>query len=397
MKRRILLYLLLVATITYSCSSGNNSTSFEAKEIIIDPNSRQVGKLTLSNIVESIDYIPLETNDDCLIGDISDCILSDNYILLYCNKARRCYLFSSTGRFVKPIGNTGQGPGEYSLRPELIQIDEKNNQVIIRTIRPNQLLYYDLNGRFIKSIPLEFDMRYMSYHNGFYLLKNNNLGNIQYSYTIMNEDFNIVTQKITPIPFTFKPEGASGGGGVVFCEYIYDNQIHVRENLLNDTLYMINHDFSFIPKYIINAEKYDFTVDVRSDVNLFMSEFRSMRNYLIVNSLFEMKDFLLVSYRFSTESNIPCYYQKNDNKLFYFPSISGFPNDYDGGLDFWPQYQFDNQLIAFYHAFQIDEQKDNPNKQRLLGTPEAIKRYEHLLQKIDAEDNPVMIIVNLKK
>ena len=398
MKQRFLLYLLSVVTLTYSCSSRKQTDdSFGVKEIIIDPNSRQIGKLTLSNIAESLEYIPLETMDECLIGDISSSILSENYLLLYCRIARRCYLFSRSGYFIAPIGTFGQGPGEYSYGLELIQIDETNEKVILKTSNPNQLLYYDFKGRFIESVPLDIISGNMSYHNSFYLIKTRNDGNTPYSYTLLNEDFNIVTQTIVPIPFTTIPAGSSSVGGVVYCQYIYDNRVHVRENLLNDTLYMINQDYSIIPKYIINAGKYDFTVDIRSNSNLFLSEFRTMTNYLIVNSLFETKDFVLVSYRFSTDLNIPCYYSKHEDKLFYFTSISGITNDYDGGLDFWPQYQFNNQLIAFHHAFQIDEQKGNSNKLKPSGTSEAINRYAQLLQKIDAEDNPVMVIVNLKK
>jgi len=407
MKQKVLYCFLLIIIVANGCSSGNhtNYQSSDVREININPNTRNIGKLTLSEIVESILYIPLETNDNCLIGEISKSIFSENYVLLYCNVTKRCFLFSRTGRFIAQIGDVGGGPGEYVYLANLLRIDEKNNQIVIHCIVPNQLLYYDLEGRFIKSEHIEnaahnadaahFNegSKIMSYQNGFYLLKTTNNGNTPYSYTIMDDDFNIITKKVTPIPFTMKQPNTLVAGGSFFCQYSYDNQVHVRENMLNDTLYKINHDFSFIPKYIVNAGKYKMTLEIRSDANAFV---REARNILTMMSMFETKDYLLLSYMIFDEFRVPCYYQKKEDKLFYFSSTSGIPNDYDGGLDFWPKYQSENQLITFYYAYQIEEYESNPNKMKPQGSSEAVYNFEQMSRKLDSENNPVMVVVTLK-
>ena len=393
MKRKKLLYLFLVATVAYGCSSGDRSS--EVREINLDPESRQIGKLTLNELVESISYIPLETTDDCLIGEITNSIISENHLLLYCRIARRCYLFNKTGRFVAPIGNFGQGPGEYSYGPELIQIDEKNNEVILRTSNPNQLLYYDFNGKYKKSESLDITSGNLSYHTNFYLIKTRNDGSVPYSYTILDKDFKMVAQTIQPIHFTPNPPGTSAGGGVVFCQYMYDNKVHVRENMLNDTLYMINSDFSVIPKYVVNAGTYGVTLEIRSDTELFISKFRSGQ-ITILSSMFETNDYVLLSFRYLQEMNIPSYYNKKEDKFLYFSSSAGIPNDYDGGLDFWPQYQYNNQLIAYYQAYKFEEHLNSSNKLKPQGTLEVINYFDQMCRKIDTEDNPVMVVVTLK-
>ena len=404
LKKTLLFFILvLVEAFLTGCSSGkqSNSSSSDIRKISINPNSREIGKLTMSEIVESITYIPLETKDECLIGTVAGFIFSENYMLLSCGITKRCYLFSRTGHFIAQIGDIGQGPGEYTTFTSFININEKNDQVIIHNLTPDQLLYYDLTGRFIKSIPLEHDSRIMSYHNGFYLLKDRNrgntpnsiFGNTSYSYTILDEDFSIITQKIQPKSFVMNPPNHIVARGAAFCQYIYDNQVHVRENMLNDTLYRINHDFDFIPKYIVNAGKYEMTVEIRSNAELFV---REAKNTLTINFMFETKDYLLLSYMFKDEFNMPCYYHKKEDKLLYFSSTSGIPNDYDGGLDFWPRYQNNNQLITFINANRIEEHRSSSNKMMPQGTPEAISHFEQMSRKLDPEDNPVMVIVTLK-
>ena len=76
------LFLLVLVSIVNGCTSGKkaeNSLDDEVRKITINPYSLPEGRLTLSEIAESITYIPLETNDKCLIASVTKCILSDNY------------------------------------------------------------------------------------------------------------------------------------------------------------------------------------------------------------------------------------------------------------------------------------------------------------------------------
>ena len=363
---------------------------FSQTKIDINPNSIQKGKLSLNDMVESIEYIPLETKDNCLVGTIVSYIFSDKYILI--KEKDNNYLFSRSGRFISKIGNIGGGPGEY-YSASMFQIDEKNNHVILYDSYNEKLLYYDMKGRFIKSIHFEGRMLLLSsksnrFHNNHIIIKRANSGNIPFTYSVLDSELNIITQQIKPVQFTMRG-GGFVGIGELFCEYVYNNQMHVRENILNDTLYMINNDFSFIPKYIIDAGKRKLTVDIRSDWDLFA---REARNRLIVSYVFETKDNLLISYIYQGEK-YHGYYNKSDNKYMHFSSSTGITNDYDGGPDFLPQYQENKQLIAFYDAYLFDEHK---NEIKPKGSIEAINRFDKMVRELDSEDNPVMVIVNLK-
>jgi len=342
-------------------------------------------------MVESIEYIPLETNDDCLIGTVVHYIFSEKYLLI--QEKSICYLFSKSGRFISKIGNIGGGPGEY-FHASLFHIDEKNNNVILYDSYKKLLLYYDMKGRVKKSIQFDGKKLFLSsrsnrFHNNHIIMKRANDGNIPYTYTVLDSELNIITQQIKPVKFTM--QGATFVGiGELFSEYVYNDQMHVRENLLNDTLFMINSDFSFIPKYIIDAGKRKLTVDIRSDADIFM---REATNRLVVSYIFETKENLLISYSYQGAS-YHGYFNKSDYKFMHFPSSVGIPNDYDGGPDFLPQYQNNKQFIAFYDAYLLKEHKGNIIKPK--GSIYAINRFNQMVQKLDPDDNPVMVIVNLK-
>ena len=65
------------------------------------------------------------------------------------------------------------------------------------------------------------------------------------------------------------------------------------------------------------------------------------------------------------------------------------PNAYD----FWPHYQDNKKFVVFYDAHII---KENKNDIKPKGSIDAISRFNKMIRKLDPDDNPVMVIVNLK-
>ena len=402
-KQVTIFFISILATILVTgCSSEENSidNSSGEKIIRINPKSQYKGELLLSDIIDSIMYIPLETNENCMLGTIRGYfICSENYIL-FDNTDNKKYLFSRSGKYIAQIGNVGPGPEEYLYYgSDIAHIDEKNSQVIIVTSHPRRLMYYDFNGNFLESIPIPFDnlIGSIEYYNSniynFYIMKEANMGKAPYTYTILDTAFNILTQKIKPIQFSRKSETFAFPATPSFSQYMYNNRVHIMENMLNDTLYEINNYFSFMPKYIINLGKYSVTTDIRSyDALSFLKE---INNRVMLRSIFETDDYLFIIYEYQGK-RIPVYFNKKNNKIYQMKnSLSGIPNDYDGGLDFWPLYQNNKELITFYDAYQLVEHKKS-NKYSLKGTKESLTRFNHLVRNLEPDDNPVMVIVKLK-
>ena len=66
------------------------------------------------DVFEHIEYVPLETTPDCLIGKVMNIYVTGEYIVVTHFFGRAFAYERETGRFVHEIGRVGQGPGEYT-------------------------------------------------------------------------------------------------------------------------------------------------------------------------------------------------------------------------------------------------------------------------------------------
>ncbi len=368
--------------------------------IKVDPTNSRTGKLALSDLVESIEYIPLETNRDCLVGEIEGkryFEISQNYILIHYRKSYSFFLFDRKGKFIAKIGSVGSGPGEYLQHLERIYgIDEVKQRVIISTSYPSRLMYFDLKGKFIESKEIDknfTEATYMVLSKDNVLIVHPGMSSLKlYPFTYdIYRDNKLVAQRIKTIPYTMAHSNTVVRIG--FCHYWYDNKLHVKEALRNDTIYIVDFkDNSFKPKYLLNFGKYSHTTEILRDVYHYGEV---MKDYARLEELYEIKNNILISYLFQ-DKHLYQYFDKSNNLLFRFNSVTGIPNDFDGGLDFWPQYQNNNELVAFYDAYLFEENLSR-QKQAPKGPKPAVESMKKLYRKIDPEDNPVMVVVKLKQ
>ena len=366
------------------------------KTITLDPERMLKGNLQLSEIIESVEYIPLETHDDCLLATINPnrIVISENYILI--NSRSTMYLFNRSGKFIARIGRIGQGPGEYlEFHATPLYIDEISKKIIIYTSFPNRLMYFDFNGQHVRSFPVNVE------DGGLKIWINDHILSMDavqfqpdFTYRIYNSDFQPIANRIRPLRLLNRTNPAIAGltanmPGRPFSFYIYNDQMYIRESVLNDTLYMVDHrNFLFVPKYVISEGKYAFTTDILFETNS-QSFFDRAKNHISINSIFETNDFLFIKYRQEY-----CYYSKKQECFFSLNSSFGILNDYDGGLDFWPTYQKNNELIGFYDAYLFEK---NANKLKPKGSQQAIDQFKKMNEKIDMEDNPIMVVIKLKR
>lgn len=111
--------------------------------------------LPLSQLVDSLEFIRLESIDTAMVGgeNVFNISISNNYIGI--NATYSYKLFTRTGKYVTDIGRRGQGPGEFTY-VYASQIDEAHNRVYLLPWSAVGILEYDLQGNFIKKIPLPY-------------------------------------------------------------------------------------------------------------------------------------------------------------------------------------------------------------------------------------------------
>jgi hypothetical protein len=134
------------------CSSCGKTTTEKKHAIKVDfSNSEQV---SVFDYFKSIELIPLETNDDVIIGDLRKIIYYQDRYYTFDAKQHIINVFDTNGKFIFKIAKRGQGPGEY---PSLEDINI-NNAGNLELLCPYGFIYeYDLLGKFIKQTRISSD------------------------------------------------------------------------------------------------------------------------------------------------------------------------------------------------------------------------------------------------
>src|SRR5690554_4324573 len=128
--RRINLYLILfiVQLVLLACDNANNSVNQDAP-LHIDITNWKLNKLIPNEIIASTEFIPLETDNNNLIGQINKMLVSNGNIYILDKSSKQIFVFDMTGKFIQKIGVYGRGPGEYIRLNDFI-IDKSRNRVL---------------------------------------------------------------------------------------------------------------------------------------------------------------------------------------------------------------------------------------------------------------------------
>ena len=364
-------------------------TQQQIPTIEVNPSRISYGNVRLSDIIESIEYIPLETTDESLVGTIgfAPCSfdISDNYIVVSCIQQTQVFLFSRDGRFISRVGRQGQGPGEYTS-PSGVFLDEKRDQIFVGT--PQQgILVYNLRGEFIRNIPTERTAGGLTrLHNDNFLV--NNVFFSPFSYEIRSLDFQLVAEGIKNAYFGARIRRVLGRP----TNYLFNDRIHVRKAHLNDTIFSIENNFSFTPRFVVSAGRFTPTINFLESTGG-STGFDRRSGYVGISSIYQTTNKLLFHYSYQ-DRGYRAYFDKNVGRLYHFRSESGIPNDFDGGVDFWPRRQDNLIWYQFFYAYHLIENSGGISP---VGGTEAVQSFNRLIERLDPDDNPVLMIVRLKE
>jgi hypothetical protein len=149
--------LLIVLGIVFFLSSCNNpkSVGLDMEDAIRIDVKTKAGSINFVDLMEDVRFIPLETSDSIpVIGEVSKIIPYDSdYYILDREKSKGLYRFSADGRFIAQIGRAGRGPGEYMDPLDFIV---NSSGLIVLDHLSRQLLFYDHDGYYKKTVPMEY-------------------------------------------------------------------------------------------------------------------------------------------------------------------------------------------------------------------------------------------------
>ena len=113
-------------------------------------------KISVDSIVEKIDYVKLGETGDVLIGKVTDLLITPDHIIVGdTRQAKAVFIFDRAGNSQAVISRLGRGPQEYmDLSTIFLTPDQQTIGIVDNSMK--KLLYFDLQGNFIKKQDLPF-------------------------------------------------------------------------------------------------------------------------------------------------------------------------------------------------------------------------------------------------
>jgi hypothetical protein len=148
-------FIYLISFILFGACSQGNKQNFKHNaicstiEVDIDQISSDTSNMDF--ITDSIELIPLETNDTALISNILKATICGSDIFIHDAK-HKLFVFNKEGKFKYVIDRLGLGPGEYTqiqdfcINGNYIEILDVNQRKVHR--------YNRLDGSFVKTMKL---------------------------------------------------------------------------------------------------------------------------------------------------------------------------------------------------------------------------------------------------
>lgn len=158
------LFLVVITIILYSCNSAKKIVPTNNTVLRIHvPLNKDEHKLPLSAVADSLHYIPLETRDDALIGQIDKLIpLNDRMIIVDKEKSQSIYLYDLQGHLLHKIKRQGRSGKEYISLTD-IAVDPEGKRIFIWDSQGQKILIYTFDGTFITTIPFPYSVHSIAY------------------------------------------------------------------------------------------------------------------------------------------------------------------------------------------------------------------------------------------
>lgn len=372
-----------------SCSSSETKLKDIIK--INMPLQQDDNIVKLSTIIDSIYYLPLETDDRYLIGNIDKLIVTDGFFYVIDKDiSPSIFCFNKKGEFIRKIGNRGASNKEYI---SITDVNVYHENVYIWDGSSKKLLIYKSNGDFVSSISSDYAAEAIA------ILDDSQIafyGDYKHNYKFKNRGKypNLLTINLNNKKTNadlFYEETLSTTGITSLPNNISNNKYLIMP--LNDTIYQISSS-GVKRKYVINyrqkhkKEKKNYIERLkREKVTVDEAIAGEGAQFPITNVFFEGNSFSYFFYQMGYHFYFGFYYPESQTYIEASAyKKNPIKNDMDGLARFLPRTVHGD---FFYCAM---------DPSAILEHTELIPISEkNKLQKLKSEDNPVIVAMKIKR
>ncbi|MBR2018336.1 MAG: 6-bladed beta-propeller [Prevotella sp.] len=296
-------FILILLCLLFSCSDKRKSENIYTEPTMScnDISSLQPIRIgnpleeSLYNYIDSIEVIPLETNEECLIGDVSKVTFFDNKIFVADTyRSSKVFVFDLDGNYLYSIGVHGKAYGEYLLIGDINITDQYVDFVDCGQWK---VVRYNLYGEVIKEINLAKAFgtsHFIELNTNRYMLIFQNYAD-EHPFRVEIRD-SLLNIKETALPFLYVRDEPAG-------QVIKDHKgNYLYYSLFNDTIYNITEN-SIKQTYstsLYNQEEIDAFLRKTEGLKQrdFLRVLNSTNNQIVsFYSFFESERYFFIQYR----------------------------------------------------------------------------------------------------
>ena len=419
---RIKKIFLLIFLSYFFAGCSEKKTPYEYPVIDVVGSVEKYQRVYCSELFSSIDLIPLETEENCLLDayPFPRVLLKDSFIFYKGSGGN--FVFSTSGKFLGKIGKSGQGPDEFIASLGLFLNTEKPTAYIEDH---RKILEYDFYGNFIRSVkkPVveDVEVTYCSYVvDGLFIGQIYYDGKRSNKYSLFDQNGDVV--KNFPSQVFFDRAGNSVASDDAALTSIQVEKKLYLKDYFNDTLYILEN-LNLQPAYVFGLGAYTYPKENlerrNKDAPFPLNAFTFSPGLGIVGT----PEFFFYKIRvpdfFSKPKAKPIYnlflneFRPDDSSVYGIYNITkknnilldtdkhlqkGIINDINGGLPLIPRYYAGNGIVVdvWYPEDMKEMLTDEYFASQTIKDQQAHQKLKEILKNLKDDDNPIVVVARLK-
>jgi len=383
--------LVIILLMTAGC--GDKKSTDEL--IIVDVTKSYPEKELMLQDFMDVEYIPLETNDEFLNQGIVMAVGKEIILVKNIMNDGDIFIYDRNGKALRKINRKGEGGEEYLFLNEII-LDEDRNEIFINSVGAKKILVYDLYGSFKRSFRHPENARYSPVFNydrdnlicydysGASGIDTGERGSKSYHTIISKQDGSITRNIFIPFKKNITQRIEDANGNVVQISSSNNSILPYHDFWIltessSDTIYKYVPDGQLTPLIVRTPSIQSMEKEVFLFTNMLTDRYCFFRTIKKEYDFEKRRGFMYDDLM----------YDRQEKAIFEF---SVYNADYSNTNQEVYIGKPVNTEIAFQQKLEAYQLVESFEKGELQGG-----KLKEIAAKLDAEDNPVIMLVKYKK